>query len=119
NLNGHLDMSSIVRSHGGARVTNACLQIRNSARDSGDHASPVLGNSKQFDGVSCFLRPSGPLHLNYSLPINHQRGYVLTALFMNGHAFAPRDITNDFFAMKRIATAGANDHQVVNTAHYD
>src|SRR5258705_4928330 len=118
-LNGHLDVSSIVRGNRGARIANACLQIGNRARDSGDHAGAVLCNGKQFDGVSCFFRPSGPLHLDYSLPINHQRGYILTALFMNGHAFASGDVTNDFFAVKRVATARANDHQIVDAAHYD
>src|SRR6185503_368748 len=118
-LNGHLDVSSIIRSHRGACVANACLQIGNRARDSGDHAGAVLSNGEQFDSVSCFFRPSGPLHLDYSLPINHQRGYILTTLFMNGHALAPGDVTNDLFAMKRVATAGANDHQVVDAAHYD
>ena len=38
---------------------------------------------------------------------------------MHRHAFAARDIADDFLSVQRITTAGAVDHEVFDAAHHD
>ena len=118
-LHGHLNVSLLVRSYRGARVANASFHIGNCASDAGNHAGAVFRYGQQLDRVSRLFRSSGPFDFNDPFPINHERGYVLTTLLMNGHTLSPGDITNNLFAVKRIAAAGACDHQIVNAAHHD
>src|SRR5688572_28643316 len=112
-----LDVAAFVRRHRRAGVSNSGLHVGDRARDTRDHARTVFSDREQFDGVGSLLRPPGPFDFHDPFTVHHQLLHVLAVRGMDRDTFAARDITDNVFAVKRIAATRAGHHQVVDTAH--
>src|SRR5205085_5968660 len=113
------DASAIVGCNRGFGFADARLDVGDGAGYAGDHAGAILCDGEQFDGVSRVIGFARPFDLDDPFRIDHQLLHILTAPRVHDDAFAARDVTDNRFAVHRVATTRARNQHIVHTAHDD
>src|SRR6266516_783412 len=115
----YLYAAALIGSNTGPRIANPGLHIGNRPGDSRDHPGTVLRNRQQLDGVGRFVGTARPFDGDDSFRVHHQLPDVFAALGVDSDAFAPGNVTDDFFTVQRITTPRPVHHQIVDSAHDD